>query len=392
LIQFSFYVNKHAEDLRSSFVAHEGQKSLTVADDNQTDMGVMCRNMTKLIDRNLTDPTLRDWIMPSFTTTTVDDEVVAAVIMMGTLEKYFQYVFDPTTCGIPTVTLLGELSDWQDIQQRVEKLNDYGTQPSIFCSLLRPVLKYMVASFTEGPNGKDIVNFWSRMVNRDNDSGSDVLNGWLTAFCYWDEKGNCLARVPHTDEPDPRFESPNYPPSHTMVLWKLLGLRYHDVEYGEVPAGFVSVPVLYRAPDFEEIPCKLLAGFVGFEEIAHAAHAVDYPTDTSEDSEDQQNAARPRGNFKASLLGFISQIMRRLCGPSSGSRDPPKELGSVESSVKGESAIGPEAINARGEPDTLKPVTAWWMYRLPAGKGEKLKQPTGYDIATIGRGNVFPEW
>ncbi|KAK1766020.1 hypothetical protein QBC33DRAFT_620912 [Phialemonium atrogriseum] len=111
LTQFSFFVNAHAEELRS-------------VDPDQPDMGLMCRNMTKLIDANVVDPELRAWIMPAFSTTTMHDEVVASVIMMGTLQKYFDYAFDCSCCGIPTVTLLGERSDWEDIQRRIEKLSD----------------------------------------------------------------------------------------------------------------------------------------------------------------------------------------------------------------------------------------------------------------------------
>jgi Domain of unknown function (DUF4419) len=44
----------------------------------------MARQMTKLIDENIVDPTLRDWILPDFSTTTVTDSTVSAIIMMGT--------------------------------------------------------------------------------------------------------------------------------------------------------------------------------------------------------------------------------------------------------------------------------------------------------------------
>ncbi|KAK2757951.1 hypothetical protein FQN54_004357 [Arachnomyces sp. PD_36] len=251
LTQFSYYVNAHSEELRSSFVAHDGKKGLIVRDPGQPDMGLMCRNMTNLIDENIADPKLREWILPSFTTTTVNDEVVAAVIMMGTLQKYFDYVFDATCCGIPNVTLLGELSDWQEIQRRLEKLTEYGEEPSRFCSMLRPILQSMITTITKGPDDPEVINFWSRMINRHSGSGMDTLTGWMVAFCFWDEDGKCLAKTGYGNE----------------------YFTHHSVEFTQVPAAFVTVPVTYMPPDGGRvINTKLLAGHVGFESTPHVGH------------------------------------------------------------------------------------------------------------------------
>ena len=51
------------------------------------------------------------WLIPAFTTTTVNDRVVAAVSVMSTLQNYFEYVCC-LMCGIPKVTLLGTVEDW----------------------------------------------------------------------------------------------------------------------------------------------------------------------------------------------------------------------------------------------------------------------------------------
>ncbi|KAK8050088.1 hypothetical protein PG994_011818 [Apiospora phragmitis] len=150
LTQFSFYVNVNSEELRGHFVSFEGKRTLQLSQEfiDKPDFGSMCRNMTKLIEQNIVDPKLRAWVLPSFTTTTPTDETVAAVLMMGTLQKYFEYRFDPCSCGTPSVTLLGEKSDYEDILQRIEKLKEYGEQPTRWYGLLRPVLKYMAATFT----------------------------------------------------------------------------------------------------------------------------------------------------------------------------------------------------------------------------------------------------
>ncbi len=83
LTQLSFYINAHAEELRSFFVAHEGQKELEIKAAGSTysaDFGAMARRMTELMSANVVDPELRPWIMPAFSTTTETDKVVASII------------------------------------------------------------------------------------------------------------------------------------------------------------------------------------------------------------------------------------------------------------------------------------------------------------------------
>ena len=68
--------------------------------------------MGRLLEKNIVDPELREWIIPDFSTTTRDDRVVASVLMMGTLQKYFSYTLS-IVCGLPSVTLLGTEEDWR---------------------------------------------------------------------------------------------------------------------------------------------------------------------------------------------------------------------------------------------------------------------------------------
>jgi hypothetical protein len=131
LTQFGFYVNVHAEELRSLFVVHEG-KILLVVDFaplplSAVDMGDVAQKMTHLIHENVVDPELKDWIMPNFTTTTHENKSVAAIVMMGTLQEYFVYGMI-SGCGFPSVTLLGEKSDWEEILTRIHRLPKYGNE------------------------------------------------------------------------------------------------------------------------------------------------------------------------------------------------------------------------------------------------------------------------
>jgi hypothetical protein len=192
LTQFSLYVNAHAEELRKQFVAHEGKKEIRL-DYNPFsrytfDFSVFALGVSRALEVTVVDHTLRAWIIPNFTTTVHDDQVVASIIMMGTLQKYFTYTCG-ITCGFPTVQLLGEKTDYEVILAKVNKLDEYGPEPKKFASLLRPVLRRFIRSF-EDPSGPDIIHFWRTVFDRDDSMcGVTKYTGWITAFCYWDEVG-----------------------------------------------------------------------------------------------------------------------------------------------------------------------------------------------------------
>lgn len=89
IAQFSFFVNGNAEVLRKQFVDHEGKKTLTIVASGTrytVDFGSISRQMTKVIEENIVDPVLREWIIPDFSTTTITDKTVSSVIMMATMK------------------------------------------------------------------------------------------------------------------------------------------------------------------------------------------------------------------------------------------------------------------------------------------------------------------
>lgn len=255
LTQMSFFINANAEELRAFFVAHEGQKELEVVSE-VADFGNMARMMTHMIAKNVSDPGLRDWVMPSFTTTTDSDKVVGAVLFMGAMQKYFSFKMT-VCCGIPSVTLLGDVEDWREISRRLDKLDQLGREPSLFAEMLRPVLSHMILSF-ENPASPEVVHFWNTIVHRHHlGSGTDYLTGWLTAFCFWDEQGRAKGM-----NRDKLFGSVSFP--------------YVDVD--SIPMGSASVPVKVD-DNGDEYEATMVAGSVGI--IARASPvAAAVPTGT----------------------------------------------------------------------------------------------------------------
>ena len=219
--------------------------------------------MSRLVEENVVDPELREWVMPAFTTTTRQDNIIASILLMGVTQKYFEYKCY-LLCGLPSVTLLGEKTDWELIHRRLDKLETFGVEPSQFCHLLRPVLSRFVKSFDE-PTSEDTIGFWQQIAHHhEGGSGPSYYSGWITAFCFWDEDGKSLHQYP------PRFED----------TLRLDGVAYDRVESGDVPPGYSSVPVKVddNGHDFDAM---MVAGSVGInftssrDELANGVVGLD---------------------------------------------------------------------------------------------------------------------
>lgn len=274
----------HAEELRSKFVAHDGQEALRIDMPDLSNFGLFAQMMGGLLEKKVVDPELRRWILPAFSTTTRDDSVVASILMMGTLQKYFTYTCG-TVCGLPSVTLLGTEGDWENILLRLEKLKNYGQEPTIWYNLLKPVLKRFLKT-VQDPDSEEVLDFWQKIVHEYNmGSGPSYLSGWITAFCFWDTDGRLLYRDegPPTklnEERDGNFRwndktsfreafpgekdrQKDWNGLSTPYL-TLDGAFYHRVELETVPPGYGSVPVQVD-DDGLVYDTTMIAGSVGIK-------------------------------------------------------------------------------------------------------------------------------
>lgn len=161
--------------------------------DGPPDFGYMSRAMTNLMEENIVDKNLRDWIIPDFSTTTVTDATVASITMMATMKEYFTFTFD-LRCGIPRVTLEGTQEDWVKILSKLEKLKEYGVRTIAWYHLLRPIISMFVSAYDD-PDAQANLDFWQKVAHRTGGgSGPTFLSGWITAFCVFDEKGNWIGQ------------------------------------------------------------------------------------------------------------------------------------------------------------------------------------------------------
>jgi hypothetical protein len=130
----------------------------------------------KKIEENILDPSLREWFMPAFSTTTKSDQATASIIMMSAMQKYFSYE-GAITCGLPSVQLQGRKEDWEKMLGRLERLKSFGEEPTRWYELLKPVFKMFVKTF-DAPESEEIKDFWQKIAHYSGgESGPTYLSG-----------------------------------------------------------------------------------------------------------------------------------------------------------------------------------------------------------------------
>ena len=70
------------------------------------------------------DPSVRDWVVPDFSTTNPVDRVVGSIALMAAMKSYFDYKIC-LECSLPSITLLGTVDDWKQIRHRAERLVEF---------------------------------------------------------------------------------------------------------------------------------------------------------------------------------------------------------------------------------------------------------------------------
>ncbi|KAJ4359927.1 uncharacterized protein N0V89_000486 [Didymosphaeria variabile] len=263
ITQFSFYVVGHAEELRDKFVAHQGKKEIVLKHAGGSpyamQVDIVARKLTCLIEEQLVNKQIRNWIIPDFSTTTDNDIAVASMTMMATMKEYFNYRGN-TGCGFPSVTLLGERNDWANMRKRLDQLPGYGEQPAEWAKLLVPVFDRFVATF-DRPNDEALKTFWLTICHAErNGSGSpDTFSGWMTAFVFWKTDGSR------------NLLSGWRPPKHQMVAPQLSldGQVYPRTLQESIPQGVVEVPLVVRdMASRVDLYTQLVAGSAGMSIVA----------------------------------------------------------------------------------------------------------------------------
>ncbi|KAN0038524.1 hypothetical protein ACTA71_000702 [Dictyostelium dimigraforme] len=252
--QFSFFINKHHKELREKFVHcfqedsdgyGDGQKkTLEVYMDFpvlETPFEKLTSYMVDEICKNIKDPSIRDWIIPSFSTTTTSDKIIFSSVLMSTLKKDFIYKYG-CKCGLPKVTLLGTIDDWIQLKERTHRLKEFDNSEMLMRKWVDNYLLEILDNFIESLNGNPNKTWWNQMIDYREQSGSSVLSGWLSSFCLFQDDG--------TFEDNAELHCPEFYPE----------TKWPKINSISISNGFTSTPIQLTDSKGTVSNCQLFSG------------------------------------------------------------------------------------------------------------------------------------
>jgi len=239
---FAAHVNNHAEELRKQFVSHEGKKRINIRRDefikgspDNDWMGGFAEFSDKIgecIGKK------KDLLVSSFSTTGVIEKATSEIVLMDTMKRYIDY-WCITKCGIPEITLLGTVEDWEQICERALALSEFKCEEWIGALIV------VLDEFVKAAKGNVNKSFWQRFYKLNDSSGGPYITGAINVFFPYIGKD---ASKPNTH----------------MSTWqedKIIWFGGGPATY-EIPMGLSLVPFTW---DYygRELPMQFIGGFVG---------------------------------------------------------------------------------------------------------------------------------
>jgi hypothetical protein len=242
---FANHVNAHAERLRGRFVAHEGQKVLSVRRDGfvkgraDNDWPGVFAEFSAQIASHVGEARRR-MVVADFSTTTAASRAASEIVLMDAMKAYFGYEVR-TCCGIPEITLLGTRDDWRDVGHRAGALGEFDA--SDWIGAVSDVLDHFVRAYAGDADPK----FWQRLYKPQGGSGGPFVTGWINVL------------FPYL----PSYQTRANTERNELARCRDWSARTHDgPNAGDFPSGFSSVPFVW---DYygDKLDMSLFGGFAG---------------------------------------------------------------------------------------------------------------------------------
>ena len=247
---FANHINNNAEDLRSKFVRHKDKIKLEAevlqfghsSDWNNAVWSDAVAQWSLLIREHI-DPKLYQLMLCDFSTTTETIHTASQIVMMNAFQQYFDYRL-MAICGIPQITLLGTVNDWQIIRDRVTKIAEYNLE--WWTSRLLPICDALIAT----AKGNPPLEFWQHIYKPKEVYGGDVITGWLAdLFPYLKDE--------ITHNPTQQNDILSIPRAEITVK--------DGVRLESLPVGLSETSFILKESG-EEKELKLIGGFIGIQQ------------------------------------------------------------------------------------------------------------------------------
>ena len=174
----AIHITENAEELRSKFVNFSGKRTIDIRRDEfvrgkenrwEGCFDEFSEKIGDYIGKS------KDLVLGKFSTTGVLERVSSEIILMDCMSKYFNYSCT-TMCGIPVITLLGEVYDWEFIRYKAGLLREFGL--GWWIDVLDPILEKLILAYRGEVDGE----FWNSWYSEGGGSGGPYITGHVQKF------------------------------------------------------------------------------------------------------------------------------------------------------------------------------------------------------------------
>ena len=246
---FSYHVNENAEQLRSYFVNFDGQKQLKIEMEcfeiGKKHLETFIEEINKKMEEFLGFELLEN-LTPNFTTTDNNSRLICKISIMNSFQKYFQYLLEQISCGIPYIILEGTAEDYKKIILKSTNLRKYDFE--WYIDRIIPLVQKMV----DAKEGKIDINFFKNIVQKDEGIKNksehcfiskykiNYISGWILKFFGYIKRNT--------------------------FFYRFLEDKIEGDDINQIPNQILNVPFIIKKLDNTEIKMKFEAGFFGCEQ------------------------------------------------------------------------------------------------------------------------------
>ncbi len=181
---FAQHVNNNAESLRSKFVNFQGQKELVVIREINKEKGIevfpwesIFPEFTNKVQESVGQE-LISVLSANFTTTTPTSLIASQITVLESMKQYFKYKVMMVGCGIPAITIEGNIEDWNKVLTKLDYLSQFDLK--WWTSELKPIIQEIINT----KSGKFNQKFWMNMIKFHSKViyGVADIDGWFITF------------------------------------------------------------------------------------------------------------------------------------------------------------------------------------------------------------------
>lgn len=195
--------NAKEDSVRKFFVEHEGKKPLEVRVGPSiygVDYSWFFGQMSEEIAKNINVPQYVKAMETDFSSSTKVHKIVGKIVLMKSVQEYFEYTMVTTCCGIPAIEMKGTEEDWRNLGLKTKALgqilfpiwNEIGL--GTWWMKIENITTQLLNTYQGNPD-KD---WWSRIITEESfGSGErDRFEGWFMTELLNMHNAECISDAP----------------------------------------------------------------------------------------------------------------------------------------------------------------------------------------------------